>query len=176
MRPPFNQSQSNDMMPDGRNPAQNGMNPQLAATQAQLRLAASTNLTRVQQMQQSMQQQIQQNLSQQSNPPGLNLGANQGNMFNNFPGQNNANQFNLGNNMPTGQNPGPSPQIPNAQQQQIRPPGGMPQGSPHGPGRPAQGGAVPQNLLELNHQFQQLNEQQRQQVSRDLVSAVKTVG
>ena len=168
MRPPFNQSQSNDMMQEGRNPGQNGMNPQLAATQAQLRMAASTNLTRVQQMQQTMQQQIQQNLSQQSNPQGPNSGANPGNMFNNFPGQNNPNQFDMGNNMTAGQNTGPSPQLQNAQQQQVRPPANMPQGSPLGPGRPPQGGAIPQNLIELNQQFQQLNEQQRQQVSRRL--------
>lgn len=168
MRPPFNQQQSTEML-QGNN-AQNAMNPNLTAAQQQLRQTASQNLNRVQQMQQSMQQQLQQNLGQQSNQ---NQNGNQANMnnaalFNGlFPGQtsqNQQNQFNMGNNLASGQKPVPSPQMQNAQQQQIRPPVNMPQSSPLAPGRPLQQAGVPPNLLELNQQFQQLNDQQKQQV------------
>lgn len=176
MRPPFNQQQSTEML-QGNN-AQNVMNPNLTAAQQQLRQTASQNLNRVQQMQQSMQQQLQQNLGQQPNQNQnqiqiQNQNGNQANMnnaalFNGlFPGQTNQNQqnqFNMGNNLVSGQKPVSSPQMQNAQQQQIRPPVNMPQSSPLAPGRPLQQAGVPQNLLELNQQFQQLNDQQKQQV------------
>ncbi|KAJ9108954.1 hypothetical protein QFC21_000276 [Naganishia friedmannii] len=166
MRPPLNQQPSNELLRDSRNMLPNGMNPNLAATQQQLRQAANQNINRVQQMQQNMQQQMQ-NLGQQQNS---NLGGNQGNIsnpaFHNglFAGQNNQqNQFNMLNNAGAGQKTVPSPQMQNAQQQSIRPTLSMPQSSPLAPGR-SQQSTIPQNLLELNNQFQQLNEQQRQQL------------
>jgi hypothetical protein len=164
MRPPLNQQPSNEILRDNRNMLPNGMNPNLAATQQQLRQAANQNINRVQQMQQNM---MQQNLGQQQNQ---NHSGNQGNLnnpaFQNglFPGQNNQqNQFNMLNNPAAGQKAVLSPQMQNAQQQSIRPPLAMPQSSPLAPGR-SQQSIIPQNLLELNNQFQQLNEQQRQQV------------